>query len=277
MKPIFMRRLRRANTPWRIVRAALIRLVVSVVILTSLALVSSPRAGAATLSDYVFGDGFERGPILWYRFEGDATNAGSLSGYAMTLNDATYDVGKFGQALSFGTTGYASVAGMKGVLGALPQVTIGFWIYESVLSVRSYWDVGNRSTAPYGGVTFYEMAPDTAVCVANASEPFVTGSCPFFQAPAAGAWHHWIISYSGTGTGQGGPVNIYLDDVSQLTVSDDPPNNPIFNSGISDTLYIGGNGALMDDLRIYDHVFTPAEQCARIIDGAWNGSSCTLP
>jgi hypothetical protein len=247
---------------------------------TLLGLAFATSLGATPAPSYIFGDGFEPGPLLWYRFEGDATNTGSLSGYTLTLSNATYDAGEFGQAISFGTNGYAYVAGMQNALGVLPQVTVGFWIYESAVASRDYWDVGNRSTPPYGGVSFYEnMISTTAVCVSNTTDPLVTGSCPFFASPTTGAWHHWIISYAGTGTGsgQGGPVNIYLDDVLQQTVSNDASNNPVFNSGISDTLYIGGNGALMDDLRIYDRIFTPAEQCARIIDGVWTGSSCILP
>lgn len=238
-------------------------------------------ASATALPDYIFGDGFEPGPLLWYRFEGDATNTGSLSGYALTVSNATYSAGKVGQAISFGANGYASVAGMKNVLGVLGQVTVGFWIYESAVADRGYWDVGNRSIAPYGGITFYESTSFStlSVCVSNTTSAYVAGSCLSFAAPAPGAWHHWIISYAGTGTGsgQGGPVNIYLDDVLKLTVNDDASNNPVFSSGISDTLYIGGNGGLMDDLRIYDRVFTPAEQCARIINGAWTGSNCALP
>ena len=72
-------------------------------------------------------------------------------------------------------------------------------------------------------------------------------------------------------------VSIYLDAVLKLTVPDDLSNDTVFGSGISDTLYIGGNGAFMDDLRIYDRVFTPAEQCVRIINGVWDGSGCILP
>jgi hypothetical protein len=219
-------------------------------------------SAAAEAPDYIFGDGFESSPILWYPFEGDSTNTGSLSGYALSLSNATYDAGKFGQAISFGTNGSASVTGMKSVLGVLPRVTIGFWIYESAIADRDYWDVGNRSTVPYGGVTFYENSNSTiAVCVSTAFDLYVTGSCPFFGSPTTGMWHHWIIMYAGTGTGvgQGGPVSVYLDDVLQLTIANDVSNDPVFNPGISDTLYIGGNDAPVDDLRIYDRVFTPAE------------------
>jgi hypothetical protein len=44
-----------------------------------------------------------------------------------------------------------------------------------------------------------------------------------------------------------------------------------------DVLTLGGPGAVIDDVRIYDRVFTPAEQCTLIIGGTVAGASCTLP
>ena len=33
----------------------------------------------------------------------------------------------------------------------------------------------------------------------------------------------------------------------------------------------------VDDLKLYDQVYTQATQCTMIIGGSWTGSSCTLP
>jgi hypothetical protein len=33
----------------------------------------------------------------------------------------------------------------------------------------------------------------------------------------------------------------------------------------------------VDELRIFDTVFTDAAQCTTVIGGTWTGSSCTLP
>jgi hypothetical protein len=238
------------------------------------------KADAEESSNYIFGDGFERPPILWYTFDGDAINSGSASGYTMTLANSSYDVGRFGQAISFGTNGYASVAGMQNLLGVLPQVTVAFWIYESVSADRDYWDVYNRTVAPYGGLQIAEYTGIAiGVCVANATDSMITGSCPFTGLPTLQTWHHWIISYAGTGIGdgKGAPVKVYLDDVLIMTINDDASNNPIFDPGISDVMFVGANGALMDDLRIYDRVMSQAEQCARIINGTWTGANCELP
>ena len=62
-----------------------------------------------------------------------------------------------------------------------------------------------------------------------------------------------------------------------FTQANDASNNPVFNPGISDVLYIGTGGLMLDDVRVYNSVFTVANQCTQIIGGAWNGSACTLP
>jgi hypothetical protein len=72
-------------------------------------------------------------------------------------------------------------------------------------------------------------------------------------------------------------VQVYEDNVLVKTVSNDASNNPVFNQGISDTLYIGTGGITLDDVRIYNSAFTLANQCTQIIGGTWTGSACTLP
>jgi hypothetical protein len=36
-------------------------------------------------------------------------------------------------------------------------------------------------------------------------------------------------------------------------------------------------GIALDDVRVYNIVFSPAEQCTVILGGAWSGSAYTLP
>jgi len=251
-------------------------------VLRGLALAAlATSAGAVPAVDPIFADGFEAPPILRYPFDGDGTSIGTLAGYTMTPVSAAYSAGKFDQAISFpSAASYASVDGMRTVLGSLAKVTVGFWYYQSAFLSPSIWSLSNRSTAPYGGIALYESASQVGLCVSTASSAFIGGSCANFPAPATGAWHHWIIRYAGTGSGpgQGGPVNIYIDDVLVHTTANDASNDPVFSSAIPDTLSIGGNGALMDDLRIYDNVFSPAQQCEYIIGGVWTGgSTCALP
>jgi hypothetical protein len=144
-----------------------------------------------------------------------------------------------------------------------------------------FFDFNNRSSAPYGGIQLAYFTNNTQItmCVATTSTAYLGGSCGAHTAPAAGAWHHVIVRYAGTGTatGQGAPVEVYYDDVLAFTVANDTANNPVFSQGISDALYIGTAGLALDDVRVYNAVFTPANQCTQIIGGTWSGTSCTLP
>jgi hypothetical protein len=221
-------------------------------------------------------------PELWYSFDGTGANSGTLTGYSLsTFGTTSFVAGKFGLALQFGTGGYATVTGMRALLGAAAQATIAFWMYQSAqLSAQAFWDDDNRQTAPYGGVQLGQTAGQISVCASTTSNAFLGGSCNGFASPSVLAWHHWLIRYSGTGTGagQGGPVEIYVDGALVHTRANDVSNDPVFTAtGIPDAMTIGGNGGIMDDLRIYSRTFTQAEQCTRIIGGSWSGSACTLP
>ena len=131
----------------------------------------------------------------------------------------------------------------------------------------------------YGGIEIGEVSSLATLCVSTATIRYVGGSCDTYSPPSLGTWHHWIIRYegSGTGAGEGGPVSIYIDDVLVFTQINDPSNDPVFSSAMPDVLYVGGDGARMDDLRIYGDVFSQAQQCSYILGGAWTGSGCTLP
>jgi hypothetical protein len=227
---------------------------------------------------------FEPGPLalLRYKFDGDGTNSGSLAGYTETLNGTvTFPAGKFGQAAQFGSGAYGFVSGTRTVLSTYAQYTISYWVNATTPPVSTaILDFNNRSTAPYGGIQVgYGTSTTYSMCVSTTTNSFLTGSCKSVTAPAAGAWHNVIIRYAGTGTGagQGGNVDVYEDGALVATVANDASNNPVFNPGIPDALYIGAAGLSFDEVRVYNVALTPAEQCAQIIGGAWTGSACTLP
>ncbi|HVZ73925.1 MAG TPA: hypothetical protein VHJ20_16210 [Polyangia bacterium] len=222
-------------------------------------------------------------PLLQYHFDGAATNSGSLSGYTIsTFAGTSYGTGKKGQGIKFGSTDYATATGMRGVLGAHGKITVAFWMYQTAaLQTQSFWDDNNRCcTAPFGGVQLGQSTADTiSVCVASTTA-WLGGSCGSFTAPSVGAWHHWIIRYAGTGTGagQGGAVQIYVDDVLVFTRANDADNNPVFNAtGMPDTMTLDGGGVTLDELAIYGDVFSVADQCTFLVGGTWTGTSCTLP
>jgi hypothetical protein len=121
------------------------------------------------------------------------------------------------------------------------------------------------------------------LCVASTTSSLLGGSCVSqWPSPTKFAWHHYIIRYDGTGTaaGQGAQtIDVYLDGGATPVAStpNDAAMNPVFNAGLYDPLGIGAGGVLMDDIKIFNQVFTPQQQCQLIIGGAWTGTSCTLP
>ena len=230
----------------------------------------------------VYRDGFEDVTphlLLRYSFESSAANTGSVPGLALTTANTSYGSGKFGSGLTFGAGGYATVDGTRAILGALSQVTIAFWLYEPSAWSGGIWDDNNRSTSPYGGVQLGRSGSSLSLCVSTTSNNFLSGMCNGPPAPSTGAWHHYIIRYDavGTGAGEGGNVELYVDGAFYYVRHNDAMNDPVFNPGIPDTMYIGSEPATMDELLIFDRVYGEADQCTLLTGGTWNGVSCTLP
>jgi len=221
-------------------------------------------------------------PVLYWSLDNTANNTGALAGYTLTTPAGlTYGAGKFGQAAAFAAGQYAYVDGMRASLDTYAKVTIGFWMREpGNVPGQAFLDCSNRATSPYGGVQLGLSSTSVSLCVASTTNAFLGGGCNGFTAPSANVWHHWILRYDGTGTaaGQGGPTQIYIDNVLVHTRANDTANNPVFNTtGTPDRLYLGVPNSGLDDVRIYNQVFTLADQCTYVVRGTWNGTSCVLP
>ncbi|MCC6995609.1 MAG: choice-of-anchor D domain-containing protein [Deltaproteobacteria bacterium] len=220
-------------------------------------------------------------PILRWTWDNTAANSGSSAGYTATLNGTTsYITGKVGQAIQFGGGGYATVTGTRTIMSSYPAYTIAFWVYlsGSLASQATFYNI-NRSTAPYGGVSVGHTGTSASLCAASTTNSLLTGSCPTFSA-SLNTWHHYLVRYAGlgSGVGQGAPVEMYLDNVLMATATQDAANNPVFTAGVTDTISLGAPSFVaMDDLKIYNQVFTVANQCTQVIGGTWTGTSCTLP
>jgi hypothetical protein len=222
--------------------------------------------------------------LLHYTFDGDIANTGSLPGFdATTVGTTSFVPGKFGLALQIGDRGVAEVFGMKSVLGVFPQYTISFWAKASSpppAGSNLFFD-GNFGTAPFGGVALAQADPSSLLlCAATASNRSLGGACNGPPAPALSAWHNIILRYlgAGTGFGQGGAVELYIDGALAYTLPNDSAADPVFNANIPDFLQIGSIPYLIDDLRVYNRTFSPAAQCTTVIGGTLGDSgSCTLP
>jgi hypothetical protein len=236
---------------------------------------------------------FEVLPQLWYTFDVNGNNTGLLTdlGYNMIpAGTPTYVAGKVGKAIAFSGGSTGNISGMRYALGSAALVTVAFWLNLS--AVTSYgtgiavWSADNQTDPfPYGGLRFTLTSATTAsICMSSASTRFLpSGTCAAVALPATAAtgWHHYLFQYLGTGVayGQGGPMNVFIDGAAtpNFSIANEPSPNPVFHDAMENNLGVGGNGVMMDDMRIYTRKFTPAEHCTAIIGGTWSGTACTLP
>jgi hypothetical protein len=220
-------------------------------------------------------------PSFHWSFENNTNNTGSVNGFALsTPAGISYVTGKDGMAASYGNGQYSLVAGMRAQLGVLPKVTFAFWLKEpGNLSSVAVLDIINRNTSPFGGIQFGFGGTTASMCVATTSNSGLSGGCGGPTAPSANVWHHWILRYngSGTGAGQGGPTEVYVDDVLVDTRPNDAANDPVFTTAIPDNFYLGAPGTVMDEVKVFATTYDVATQCTGIIGGTYAGSTCTLP
>jgi hypothetical protein len=231
-------------------------------------------------------------PLLLWTLDGNGYNTGSAGGYALTVSSQTqYVAGKFGQALQVNSGAwFETVAGMRALLGSSPQYTIGMWVnpqtYPNTANVFLGFQSDTTKPGPWGGFsTWFSSFQSFTICASSLSNKSLPsgGSCSSnINAPAIlpNSWHHllWRYAGKGTGAGQGASLDFYVDDVKVFTVANDAANDPIYNMNITDTLYLMAAAAVTyDDIRIYNAVYSDAQQCTDIIKGTWNGTSCALP
>jgi hypothetical protein len=223
-------------------------------------------------------------PLLRYRFEGSAVNSGAVGGYAGTATAVTYPTGKSGQSVRFDGTAATSVLlpGTATVLGRGGPLTISLWYREDVARTNAYL-LSFRTTMGTDNAGWQSYHGTSGTLLTSCS----AGGCFSFNAGTLGAWHNLTYRYATPG----GPVEFWVDGVLAGTIAN-PGGSPLTASYVGDLVlgnsYFGalGNAAAanpsvfwVDELKIYDTAFTPAEQCTRVIGGTWNTAAltCTLP
>lgn len=218
-------------------------------------------------------------PLLRFALDGDGKNTGSLGGYTFAVESGAFVAGgKFDKALD----GYGRIRGIRQVLSSLTKVTISMWVktaQQPFLPFIDNWQ--NLEPGPYGGLQLGWSSGNITACVATKNARFLsaTAACDTFAPPSLNAWHNFLIRYDGTGLGDGGggPTAFFVDGVLMLDRTNNAQNYPVFNGEMKDDLSMGLPNATNDEIRIYDRVFDAGMQCAVVIGGNWNGTTCTLP
>jgi hypothetical protein len=195
----------------------------------------------------------------------------------LTTVGVTYVTGKLGQAAQISASGYQYTAGARATIGTYAQGTISMWIHDYVASGGIFMDFDNRSTAPYGGIQLFPGAGSTAgLILSSTSLSYVPAGNPnTVNIGASGAWHNLIMVYNRDNSSHN--FEVWIDGVLSSSITNNNAASTIFNSSQSDQLTVGQTSMTIDDVRIYNQVFTQAQQCTVVIGGTWTGTACTLP
>jgi hypothetical protein len=167
-------------------------------------------------------------------------------------------------------------------MGTWPNVTIAVWVNISAASFPTTTTILDTESGS-GGVRYrIYNATSHMLCVASTTNGYLPyGQCNPLLPPStiATGWHHLLIRYASAGmdAGQGGTIDFYIDGAHNSFIPNDADNNPVFTAAMDDNLAVEGAGVSVDDLRVYNSVFSDADQCTAIIGGTWTGTTCTLP
>jgi len=226
------------------------------------------------------------GLLLRYSFDGNANNAGTLPGHDGTATSVTYPEGRFGSAIKFDGTAStgATLTGTAAVFATAFKWTISLWYKEDAppKSESLLWSF--RGSSPGAGSrnrgwhTYHGVGVPGASVLTTCSD----GGCFSFSTPATGAWHNIIYRYDGVSASVGAPVEIFVDGALEGSLANGSAI-PLTAAGVTDfrlgnfTGVEGPSLFYLDEFRVYNQVFTVAQQCTDIIGGTWTGESCTMP
>jgi len=203
----------------------------------------------------------------------------TASNGTLTLLDTTtsWVPGKIGSAVKFdGVDGYILAGNLNGILASATAVTYSAWVKFTSLSdtatIMAYLtNSNNRSTLQVGSGTLGSGNNDVYIVincnVAGGCASGTDGACyTTSNAITTGVWQHWTMVYDGTGANTScGRINFYLDGKKQpLTQTGTPNNNFITGSpdfAIGSDKNTAGTyaNAVIDQVRVYDYVRTPAQ------------------
>jgi hypothetical protein len=216
-------------------------------------------------------------PLLDYPFDGDAFNRGSLIGYDGVAIDVSWVDGVRGRAVAMGGVGSGVDMPLTSVeLNELSAFTVTLWFREDrvsndfprLIDTRGFL----RGFHSYHGVT----GDDLVTCWGAGHPDTGPGGCGSFDY-VVGAWHHLVYRHAGTGLGdgEGATLELVLDGAPVLTL-DNPQREPLLGPDAID-LAVGRDSVFqIDDLRVYDRVFSPAEQCSELAGGRWCEGTCVV-
>ncbi len=237
-------------------------------------------------TDLCLPDCTDSGLMLWHEFDGDGTNMGQTPGYDAVMDAAiTYVAGKYGQGAQCAGEGPGvTIPNLRDLLVQHPNLTMSVWVYEdsympdsNVLDLRIGGGGGWKTYHGAGGRDHF------TTCVSGTNS-FAACGASFVSPTAVWVPLSWRYAGMGTQSGEGAPLEIYLDGVLVDMVTIDN-NKPLVNESmkLDGTLcsVIPGNGAndIVDDFEVWGRTFGPAAHCRIVVGGVRDdmNMTCTAP
>ena len=237
---------------------------------------ASAAVGTATTSN--------TNPLMLYEMESNANNTGLMPGFNATFAGATFEAGKFGNAIRFdgSSTAGALITGMGPVFGSTsPGWTISMWFREDspgktnsrLLDIRF-----NTGWETYHGVS------TTSITTCSSGNP----GCASFTNPSFGVWHNIVWEYDPASYATGAAMNIYLDGVGTPVATINGTTPAILVGSDITAMGLGRDPAVpptrpsaffIDRVKVFNVVHTPTTRCTFVIGGTYNSATgnCTLP
>ncbi len=201
-------------------------------------------------------DSREPGLAGWWKFDGDGQDSSGNGHNGTLMNGASFETGYFGQALSLSGGGdYFNVDGYKGIVGdgsGTSPYSITAWIKTASDGEIVGW--GNT-----GGGNRMEFRINSGRLRHEPGNGNTQGDTTVTD----DQWHHVAVTVQENATHNNG-VAMYVDGRDDTRANTDPdPVHPTENFDVKmgirynldDRLYTG----LIDEVRIYERVLTPAE------------------
>ncbi len=205
-------------------------------------------------------------PLLRYAFDGNPNNSGAIANTPVDFNgtgsNVTYTSGKFGVGVRFASSSSSYVMlPTKTLTDTGHPFTVSVWWFEqSVVNSSTLINFG----AQYALESYHGAGggPYLTSCVTSVA----CGSFPY----DVGQWNNLIYRYAGAGSN----VDLYLNGVKQVTLTGVPGD--LF-AGFANATVGTSSNMFVDEIRLYDQVFTDAVQCTRVLGGTYSGTTCTPP
>jgi len=212
------------------------------------------------------------GLILHYKFDGDLRNASALgkrydgSGSAYEFTD-----GMVGSAVKL-ADGELKVPDTRALLSNDTDYTVAMWVAEAQPQTDPvvrylFSNYASGQTTGGGLAAFRYNSKDYELRWVFAGAGGATGSTQHTFYLGA-SWKHLVFEHDGS-PGKGADVRILVND-AQVAVMSNPDKVVIFGPDQAESLLIGsGSRFMIDDLRVYNRVFTDQEKCEQLLGGLW--------